>query len=217
MKVRNALNNRVISLESFANVLKNCRLGGNEKWDNIVTTYYLQNLIFQKMTTGEKSSHIAAEIEKTFGFGYPDHLWTMVDGLPVPINTKDDLVTALNLSQHEMDYEYKFLWWEELNQVIEFVKESSEAKELYAISTDDSGNLTTWDGCLDELMEDFGVVMTPHLLKPFEIAGEAPGLFGVSAGDKLGEMELSFKDKTKMADIIAAKSGIAVYAHLDLR
>ncbi|MBQ8997138.1 MAG: hypothetical protein IJ086_15840 [Clostridium sp.] len=103
MKIKDALSNENISWTAFFNALSHAEYGD---WDSVNDTDIIREYISEKMSEGIHVSHILEAIENEYS---EYDLWSIWLGnsmeTPSPINTKEDLIEALGLSDEDLDIE----------------------------------------------------------------------------------------------------------------
>lgn len=103
MKIKEALLNNNISWGDFFNALCNIDMGD---WDSINSTDTIQAYIREQMANGIHVSHILEAIETEHCEHDQWYIWLGNSmETPSPINTKDELVEALGLSDEDLDTE----------------------------------------------------------------------------------------------------------------
>ena len=106
MKIKYAISDNKISWANFFNTLSNLEIGC---WDNVNPTYIIEEYIEKMHMIGVNVGHI----EEALATQSPEHEhWMIWLGnsmeTPFPINTKQDLVDALELTDEDLEQELDF-------------------------------------------------------------------------------------------------------------
>lgn len=106
MKIKNALKNESISYRDFYSALQNKSIGN---WDDINSTDIIQEYVFDMMKQGVHVGHIVTALEENYSKHDDWCIWLGNSmETPTPINSKQDLVDALQLDEEDLNKNIKF-------------------------------------------------------------------------------------------------------------
>jgi antitoxin component HigA of HigAB toxin-antitoxin module len=103
MKIKEALVNEEISYRDFYSALQDKCIGD---WDNVNSTDTIRSYITDMMKNGIHISHILEALEQNESEFDDWHIWLGNSmETPEPINSKQDLLNALGISEEDLEEE----------------------------------------------------------------------------------------------------------------
>jgi hypothetical protein len=106
MKIREALENGNVSYRDFYSALQDADIGA---WDDINSTDIIHDYLNDMIQQGVRVSHIVEALENNDS-EYDDWCIWLGNSMetPNPINSKQDLIDALQLDEEDLNMDIKF-------------------------------------------------------------------------------------------------------------